>query len=150
MAVRPVLVESMLWRANCEYRNSRLTPGILRFPRNYFVKVLTYQLPDDGTFPNNTRLPLLVYQAAMELTGKSPATIIELLFADNSWVGSWRNGIYGFHQNHSTASQSNRPNRPTRRSKSGQISTKSVARSVANSLKRRHQKRLFHRMWKTL
>jgi len=67
------------------------------------AKVLNERLRDDGTFPNNERLPVLVYQTALALSNSNPAAIIENLFAANRWTGSWRNGIYGFHHYHSTA-----------------------------------------------
>ena len=57
----------------------------------------------DGAFPNNERLPLLVYQSALALPQSNPAAIVEDLFESNGWSGSWRNGIYGFHHYHSTA-----------------------------------------------
>jgi len=60
-------------------------------------------LKDDGTFPNNEKLPLLIYPAALKLPQHDPATTIEALFMANRWAGAWRDGIYGFHHYHSTA-----------------------------------------------
>ncbi|CAB1078026.1 Cupin domain-containing protein [Olavius algarvensis Delta 1 endosymbiont] len=60
-------------------------------------------LKDDGTFPNNGKLPLIVYQGILVLSGSDPAATAENLFALNGWSGSWRNGIYGFHHYHSMA-----------------------------------------------
>ena len=60
-------------------------------------------LSDDGTFPNNARLPLLVYLQTLKLPPRDPAAMVEDLFAANGWRGSWRNGIYDFHHYHSTA-----------------------------------------------
>jgi uncharacterized protein YjlB len=60
-------------------------------------------LKDDGTFPNNDKLPLLVYPAALKLPEQDPAAAIEALFATNQWGGAWRNGVYGYHHYHSTA-----------------------------------------------
>jgi len=60
-------------------------------------------LSDDGTYPNNATLPLLVYQAAVRLPQADPAATFEALFRAHSWGGSWRNGVYGFHHYHSTA-----------------------------------------------
>ncbi len=74
------------------------TPGIV-----YPGKVLDYILRDDGMFPNNAKLPLLVYQGAMELGRNNSASIVEDLFESNSWSGSWRNGIYSYHHYHSMA-----------------------------------------------
>jgi uncharacterized protein YjlB len=65
---------------------------------------VTHQaLKDDGTFPNNEKRPLLLYQGALDLPADDPASIIEAVFAANGWVGSWRDGIYSYHHYHSTA-----------------------------------------------
>ncbi len=66
-------------------------------------KVLHHVIKDDGTYPNNERLPLLAYKDALKLPSENPAPIIERIFEKNKWNGSWRNGIYGFHHYHSTA-----------------------------------------------
>lgn len=66
-------------------------------------QVLNERLKDDGSFPNNERLPVLVYHSALALPQRNPAAIVENLFASNGWSGSWRNGIYGFHHFHSSA-----------------------------------------------
>ena len=60
-------------------------------------------LTDDGTYPNNDQLPVLLYQGVLNLSAKEPAFDIETLFNINHWGGSWRNGIYNFHHYHSTA-----------------------------------------------
>ena len=57
---------------------------------------------DDGTIPNNPRLPFLVYPGALSL-GDDPAAACEAVFAANRWDRSWRNGIYPFPHYHSTA-----------------------------------------------
>ena len=56
---------------------------------------------DDGTFPNS-RLPLLIYRAAVAAAEASPEAM-EALFARNGWPPQWRSGIYPFHHYHSTA-----------------------------------------------
>ncbi len=66
-------------------------------------QVLSPALKDDGIYPNNETLPLLVYQGAVALPEQEPAAIFEVLFETNQWGASWRNGIYGFHHYHSTA-----------------------------------------------
>ena len=58
---------------------------------------------DDGTFPNNGRLPLLAYQGVLELPAGDPARGVEELFDAHNWEGSWRNGIFSYHHYHSTA-----------------------------------------------
>ena len=57
--------------------------------------VEAYVLGDDGVFPNNGKLPVLVYRDVLEVTGHSATSAIQRLFARNHWGGSWVNGIYG-------------------------------------------------------
>ena len=65
--------------------------------------ILAKLLEDDGAIPNNPKLPLLVYQGAIDLPEKNPASVIEDLFRSNQWGNSWRNGIFRYHHYHSTA-----------------------------------------------
>jgi uncharacterized protein YjlB len=65
-------------------------PEVLRLSRN-------------GWMPNNERLPVLLYRAAIEVTGSDPATLFEAAFRRNGWPPQWRNGVYDFHHYHSTA-----------------------------------------------
>ncbi len=58
---------------------------------------------DDGRFPNNEKLPLVVYQNAVKLPQRDPAATFEEIFHANEWGSSWRNGIYPYHHYHSTA-----------------------------------------------
>lgn len=59
---------------------------------------LSFQFDDDGAIPNS-KLPLLVYRAAVPA---DPAAI-ERLFAAHDWPPAWRNGVYPFHHFHSNA-----------------------------------------------
>lgn len=65
-------------------------------------EVVSVRLTDDGTFPNNAALPLLVYRGAFAPARRAAATM-EKVFRANGWSGTWRNGIYGYHHYHSTA-----------------------------------------------
>ncbi|MCJ7830209.1 MAG: hypothetical protein MUP74_02365, partial [Desulfobacterales bacterium] len=65
--------------------------------------VIHQLLTDDGTFPNNGRLPLLLYPAAVEPCPPDPARVFEERFAAHGWDGAWRNGIYEFHHYHSSS-----------------------------------------------
>lgn len=68
-----------------------------------------YLLQDDGTYPNNGRLPVVVYREAIALdedqedTARHAAGIIEDRFHEQRWEGVWRNGIFSYHHYHSTA-----------------------------------------------
>ena len=57
-------------------------------------------LPEAPPFPNNPRLPLLLYTQAFD---PPRAETIEATFAANGWPPAWRYGIFSFHHYHSTA-----------------------------------------------
>jgi len=68
------------------------------------VKLETLQLEENGIFPNNPNLPVLLYKNVFEFgNADDPASVIEHLFQQNNWGDSWRNGIYTFQHYHSTA-----------------------------------------------
>lgn len=67
------------------------------------METVQHHLQDDGTFPNNARLPLLVYPGAVRLPARDPAAAFEQLFAAHGWPDGWRNGVFGRHHYHSTA-----------------------------------------------
>src|SRR5947209_5761417 len=57
---------------------------------------------DDGTIPNNPKLPFLFYRGGVDLTGTpDPEQVIEKTFAMNGWGDMWRNGIYPYVHYHS-------------------------------------------------
>jgi uncharacterized protein YjlB len=68
-------------------------------------RVELLRLADDGTYPNNARLPVLLYKGALRLPASSnaAAAAFEQVFGENGWSDGWRNGIYDFHHYHSTA-----------------------------------------------
>jgi uncharacterized protein YjlB len=59
----------------------------------------THSFKDDGGIPNS-KLPVLVYHYVSEARD---ARNCEQLFAENGWLGAWRDGIFSFHHFHSTA-----------------------------------------------
>jgi uncharacterized protein YjlB len=65
-------------------------------------EIIAKKLQDDGLFPNNEKLPLLIYKQAIQLKSGDAATVEEL-FEENQWGNSWRNGIYNYHHYHSKA-----------------------------------------------
>jgi uncharacterized protein YjlB len=68
------------------------------------MDVQTFLFADDGQTPNNPRLPMIVYPAAVELAGRpDPAVPFELLFGQHGWTDGWRNGIHSFLHFHTTA-----------------------------------------------
>ncbi|OHB65412.1 MAG: hypothetical protein A2Y76_10555 [Planctomycetes bacterium RBG_13_60_9] len=60
-------------------------------------------MTDDGVFPNNRKLPLLVYKKALNPGTADLTAEVQALFAENRWGESWIDGIYDFHHYHSTA-----------------------------------------------
>ena len=62
----------------------------------------TLQFADDGSVPNNGRLPLVLYRNAVDLSGTpNPEDVIERVFRTNGWGDMWRNGIYPYTHYHS-------------------------------------------------
>ncbi len=56
----------------------------------------TFLFDDDGETPNNPRLPLILYRAAVPVQGTDPAAAFERTFARHGWKDGWRNGIFDF------------------------------------------------------
>lgn len=65
-------------------------PEILRLARN-------------GWMPNNPRLPVLLYRAVLDGAAEDPPAACEDRFRRHGWPPQWRDGVYGFHHDHSTA-----------------------------------------------
>ena len=63
---------------------------------------LALMFADDGSIPNNPRLPFLVYRGAIDLAGTpDPEHVIEKTFARHGWGDMWRNGIFPYVHYHS-------------------------------------------------
>ena len=77
---------------------STATPDLLRAPN-----VDAFILTDDGVFPNNRKLPLLVYRKVLNLDAPDLISQVRAIFAENGWGGSWVNSIFDFHHYHSTS-----------------------------------------------
>ena len=65
-------------------------------------KIITRLLKNTETIPNS-RLPVVIYQGALELPKDDPAAAIEAMIHANQWGNDWRNGIFSYHHYHSTA-----------------------------------------------
>lgn len=65
-------------------------------------RVIAHIIKDAGAIPNS-RLPLLIYQGALDLPKDDPAAAIEALLHQHQWGNDWRNGIFTYHHYHSTA-----------------------------------------------
>lgn len=66
-------------------------------------EVVAEVLPADDRFPNNPKLPLLVYRHPLQNSEGIAAAECERLFEANGWGGSWRNGVIPYHHYHSNA-----------------------------------------------
>lgn len=64
--------------------------------------LLARSLEEDRFIPNN-RLPLVLYRRVIRLPARDPARLLEALFEQNGWTGTWRNGVYRYHHYHSVA-----------------------------------------------
>jgi uncharacterized protein YjlB len=63
----------------------------------------TFLFADDGSIPNNPKLPFLIYRSGIDLKGSAdPEMLVEQTFARNDWGEMWRNGIYPYAHYHST------------------------------------------------
>lgn len=56
---------------------------------------------DDGQFPNNQTLPLMIYKGALLMHPSNEVTIIKEVFAHHNWSNSWVNDIFDYHHYHS-------------------------------------------------
>lgn len=66
------------------------------------LNVDTFKLGEDDNFPNNRKLPVLLYHQVLKGSGNLAAQF-ESMIAGNGWGGAWRNGIFSYHHYHSTA-----------------------------------------------
>lgn len=73
--------------------------GITQKPKNVIVKLF----PENGGFPNNVKLPLVVYQQALRLPEGGAPDQVDKLVKANRWGSTWRWGLYDYHHYHSTA-----------------------------------------------
>jgi uncharacterized protein YjlB len=67
------------------------------------AEILFYEVHADGPFPNNERLPVVVYRAAFQGSPRLDPSVLERVFYENDWSNGWRNGVYDFHHFHSVA-----------------------------------------------
>ncbi|MCC9136176.1 cupin domain-containing protein [Pontibacter silvestris] len=66
------------------------------------VSVKPIVLQPNGPIPNNPTLPLLLYQQVVS-GSKDTETWFKEVFKQNSWTGTWTNGVFNYHHYHSLA-----------------------------------------------
>ncbi len=65
------------------------------------IPVISQQLlNDDGIYPNS-KLPVLIYQHALNIPLRAYYETVKEIFAVNGWANSWAGGIYSYHHYHS-------------------------------------------------
>ena len=62
---------------------------LVQQPKNVIVKLF----PENGGFPNNGKLPLVVYRQGLRLPKDGAPDQIEKLVKANRWGGTWRWGL---------------------------------------------------------
>jgi uncharacterized protein YjlB len=98
------------WYSAAKAGNIFMHMSKLVFMKNYQSGMLLpehtgiYFLDDDGMFPNNEFLPVVVYEHVFQISNEDAgAEEIETVLQDNHWHNTWRNGIYDYHHYHSNA-----------------------------------------------
>jgi uncharacterized protein YjlB len=72
-------------------------PSIARIQE---LNILRHLLGPSGNFPNNSLLPLMIYNDVLK---GATADSLKHLLENNGWVNSWVDGVYDYHHYHSTA-----------------------------------------------
>jgi uncharacterized protein YjlB len=67
------------------------------------INIVRHIFQEDGHFPNNGLLPLLVYRTAFQIRDENTVDMVKEILETNSWTDTWVNGIYDYHHYHSTA-----------------------------------------------
>ena len=62
---------------------------------------VAHVLKDDGTFPNNALLPLLIYKRALLLKPGDDESAVKKVFESNGWSNAWVDGVYDYQHYHS-------------------------------------------------
>jgi uncharacterized protein YjlB len=67
------------------------------------INIIRHILTEDGAFPNNGLLPLLLYREAFQIPENNETNVIKEILETNNWTNAWEDSIYDFHHYHSTA-----------------------------------------------
>ncbi len=58
-------------------------------------------MEDDGTFPNNAKLPVIIYKGAFLLRPDESEAVVIAHFERQNWRNAWTNGVFDYHHYHS-------------------------------------------------
>lgn len=58
-------------------------------------------LQENGSIPNNSVLPVLVYRHVLDGHVADKHKLFQHCFEENGWKGVWKNGLYDYHHFHS-------------------------------------------------
>ena len=64
------------------------------------MRIESFLPAPSGAMPNHPRFPVLLYRGVPSREDEASASMLEALFARNSWPPQWRDGIYPFHHYH--------------------------------------------------
>lgn len=62
--------------------------------------VQTLMFKRNGGIPNNPKLAVFIYPAALAVSGNDPAALFEQTFKANGWPPQWRYGVFTYHHYH--------------------------------------------------
>jgi uncharacterized protein YjlB len=65
------------------------------------VKIIQFLIKENGFFPNNAALPVLLYKGALHLPEEDKEDLVKEVFEQNGWSNAWTDGIYDYHHYHS-------------------------------------------------
>lgn len=65
------------------------------------MKIFQFLIKENGFFPNNATLPVLLYKGALHLPEEDSDQLLKEAFNQNDWGNTWVDGIYEYHHYHS-------------------------------------------------
>ncbi|UKT63619.1 cupin domain-containing protein [Pedobacter mucosus] len=63
--------------------------------------LVSHKIEENGNFPNNPNLPLMIYKGAFRLHPDDDENVIKKVFAQNGYTNAWIDGIFDYHHYHS-------------------------------------------------
>lgn len=67
------------------------------------LNIVRNLIPEDGAYPNNALLPLLLYKEVFTPTQRHETEVIKEILETNGWINCWVDGILDDHHYHSNA-----------------------------------------------